>query len=286
MRLDGAWVALVAAGLSAGVATPTAGQIIKGDRVRNILREQTDAGGRVQAEVAAEGGWQSARGFRWQILLEGPDGRYRPARADRTFRTGERFRLEIEADSDLWLYVLNRGPDGSEVVLLPVEAEEHLRIGRGERAVVPPTGQFRFQDPPGTETFRLIAAARKFDWVNPTELFRLESGAELDKAARERAEFQKETRTRELAAMRERQPAVRVLERPIDLRSPALREGVEPGRKDVVLVAPTAEQPEAGAEGGEEQEPPSRQQQVSRLSTDAEDEGAIVFDIELRHEGR
>src|SRR3954469_5310784 len=85
----------------------------------SILREKVDARGVVGAELAAQTGWSVARGFLWQILLPDAEGRFRPARPDQVFRTGQAFRLCIEPQCDLWVYLLNRDPEGHEVVLLP-----------------------------------------------------------------------------------------------------------------------------------------------------------------------
>src|SRR4051812_23391317 len=178
---------------------------------RSILREKVDARGVVGADLAAQTDWSVARGFLWQILLPDAEGRFQPARPDQVFRTGQAFRLGIEAQCDLWIYILNRDPEGREVVLLPERGEEHLLVRQGQTTVIPPDGQFRFTDPPGIETFRVLASPARLDWVNPRELFALEGGEPLDGRARDRAEAQKEARTRAIADLRRRQARRRVV---------------------------------------------------------------------------
>jgi hypothetical protein len=246
---------------------------------RNIIRARTDAQGVADEELAARTGWRVARGFQWQILLQGPDGLYRPARPDRPFETGQAFRLELEADSDLWIYLLNRGPDGSEVVLLPERGEGHLLVRKGERVLIPPTGQFRFQEPPGAETFRILASPERLSWVNPHELFRWESGAPVDAETRERARSQKQLRSTSIDAIRKHQADPLRFERPLSQMVAELGPGAGSKAlvKSTVVVAPLPE------DGSDAAEPPSREQ-VVRVSSDPANRDPLVYDIQLRHQ--
>lgn len=270
------------------VATVAVGPVRAQPVARNIVRAETDAQGVVSDDLAAQTGWRTARGFEWQILLRGDDRSFRPADPTRIFRTGEAFKLEIEADTDLWIYVLTRGPDGDETLLFPEPGEAHRFVRKGERAVVPATGQFRFADPPGTETFRILAATEKLAWVQPAELFRLEAGAVLSGSETVQAQDQRAQRTRAITSLQERQPRPQMLDAPLSksLDRIGLAPSERSGRKDTVVVAPAVEgeglegvpDRPAGGEGG-------GGQQVTRLSTDPADREPIVLDVRFEHRG-
>jgi hypothetical protein len=253
---------------------------------RNIVRTQTDNQGGVSADLARQTGWRTARGFNWEILLQQPDGAFKPVPPNRAFRTGEAFRLEIEADTDLWVYVLNRGPDNSETVLFPEQGEEHLLIRKEQQVTVPAAGQFRFADPPGTERLRILAASEKLAWVNPGELFRLEAAQTLDPAEARRATEQKALRTKELAKIEGRQAPARVLDEPLSravdrmARDPARGAGL----KDTVVVAPLPERPSVAEEPTPAPAPPPSRYQVARVSSSAADRSTFVCEVRLRHQ--
>jgi hypothetical protein len=210
-----------------------------------------------------------ARGFRWQILVPDAAGQFQPARPDRVFRTGQAFRLRLEAQCNLWIYILNRDPDGGEVVLLPTRGEEHLLVGQGQQVTLPPDGQFRFADPPGIEDFRVLASPAKLEWVNPRELFALEADKPLDDRERERARTQKAVRTKALAGLERAQSARRRVSKPLGeaVDELAADPGLRRRTKDTVVVEP----------------PQEDAQLVVQASTDPADRGVIVFDIKLEH---
>jgi hypothetical protein len=236
---------------------------------RTILREKVDAQGRVGDDLATRTGWRVARGFRWQILLADATGRFQPVRPDQIFRTGQAFRLCIEAQCDLWIYILDRDPAGREMVLLPTRGEEHLLVEQGQQANVPPDGQFRFTDPPGIEDFRILASPAKLDWVNPRELFAMEADKALDDREREKAEAQKAARTKAIAALQRSQSGRRLVSKPWHevVDELAADPGLRRRTKDTMVVEP----------------PQENAQLVVQASADPADRGVIVFDIKLQH---
>jgi len=177
---------------------------------RDILRQRTSPDGVPDAALAAQTGWSTVRGYAYKVLLKAPDGSYKPVDPRLPFTTGQSFRLEIEVHNDLWFYILNRGPNGDERLLLPERDEEHLLIRRGERVTVPSDGCFTFAEPPGTERFRIVASPDKLLWANPHELLQLENGRPLTPGQELAAKGQQETRTRSIESLEQRQARVEI----------------------------------------------------------------------------
>jgi hypothetical protein len=263
--MSGLAISMAAMGAAMVIVLPSGPQA----GTRTILREKVDAHGTVGDDLAARTGWRVARGFRWQILVPDAADRFEPTRPDRVFRTGQAFRLRLEAQCNLWIYILNRDPDCREVVLLPTRGEEHLLVRQGQQVTLPPDGQFRFADPPGTEDFRVLASPAKLEWVNPRELFAMEADKPLDDRARAQAEAQKEVRTKAIDGLQRAQSARRLVSRSLGeavdelAADPALRRRT----KDTMVVEP----------------PQENAQLVLQASSDPADRGVIVFDIKLQH---
>ncbi len=234
-------------------------------RKRGIVRDNIQADGQVSTQLAAQTGWARVLGCRWQMWVN-VEGKYRSVRPDQVFRTGQAFQIKVTADTDLWIYVLNRDSVGNEVVLLPDENEEHMRIRQGETVTIPPDGPFRFVDPPGTEHFRIIASPVKLTWVKPRELFDLEMEHQQTQADKKKALVQKKERSKGVQNLMARQKQKFTLQQSLEQ---VLEKGIPAGArsKDTVLVPP----------------PTENGQQVLQASANPGHVDPIVIDVELRH---
>lgn len=236
-----------------------------GLQTRAIVREHVNAAGQLSPELAAATGWSRVLAFQWQMhVLQA--GEYQAVRPDQVFQTGTRFRLKVIADTNLWIYVLNRDPLGDDVVLLPETGEEHLLVEQGKEVLVPPDGVFRFTGQAGTEQFRIIVSPTKLTWVNPRELFNLQESRQQTPEANALAQAQSASRTKSITALQAKQAGK------VNLTS-SLATVVAEGRdsrtytKDTVLAPPPTE------DG----------QMVLQGMTNANENDAIVIDVALRH---
>lgn len=146
------------------------------------VRQDVEPSGRVKNVVLAQdSGWQIMHAFTWAIELEqaGRRGEFRTVDAGREFHHGERFRLRIQAATDLYIYVLVHNADGSQEVLLPSGPERVPLVQAGGTEYLPGQGAFRFSPPAGTERMRLIASPQQLPWVAPRDLWKLQNGDHL-----------------------------------------------------------------------------------------------------------
>lgn len=94
-------------------------------------------------------------GMRYSVLRRNAAGAYQEVDADTTFHSGDRIRLEAQANSTGYLYVVAQGSSGSWQVLFPsreISNGSNL-VHRGETRLVPGgnQGQFVFDEQAGTE---------------------------------------------------------------------------------------------------------------------------------------
>ena len=94
-------------------------------------------------------------GMRYSVLKRNAAGTYQEVDADTTFHSGDRIRLEAQANSTGYLYVVAQGSSGNWQVLFPsreVSNGSNL-VHRGETRQVPGgnQGQFVFDEQAGTE---------------------------------------------------------------------------------------------------------------------------------------
>jgi len=94
-------------------------------------------------------------GMRYSVLKRNAAGAYQEVDADTTFHSGDRIRLEAQANSTGYLYVVAQGSSGNWQVLFPsreVSNGSNL-VHRGETRLVPGgnQGQFVFDQQAGSE---------------------------------------------------------------------------------------------------------------------------------------
>jgi hypothetical protein len=150
---------------------------------RDQLREAIDARGRVtDPELRRRTGWEVIRGFTWRIELQKDPwqpGKLTPVDAKQPFHNGDRFRLQIEAFCDVYVYVVVRNADGQKALLFPDPglSEQTPRLAKGQKLVLPPDGPpFKFAGPHGKHQLRLIASPVKLPCTDPEKLLALDNG--------------------------------------------------------------------------------------------------------------
>lgn len=154
------------------------GSLVAQEKVltRGIIRSGIDKDGKVHGDLAKLTGMANATSLSYKILLLGKEGKEQFVdEASYTFKVGQQFRLEIECDSDLYLYVFHEGPDRTRTVLIP-DATDGGRIPmakKGEKKIVPDDGTyFEFVEPVGTERVLVYATAKKRSDLTPEEAFK------------------------------------------------------------------------------------------------------------------
>ena len=94
-------------------------------------------------------------GIRYSVLKRNTAGAYVEVDVDSTFHSGDRIRLEAQANSTGYLYVVAQGSSGAWQVLFPSRevAGGSNQVHRGETRLVPGgnAGQFVFDEQAGTE---------------------------------------------------------------------------------------------------------------------------------------
>ncbi len=101
-------------------------------------------------------------GVRYSVLKRDAAGRFAEVDPDTTFRSGDRIRIQVKANTSGYLYVVAQGSSGTWQVLFPsadVEGGSNL-LEPGDARQVPPgdRGQFVFDDRGGTEKLFLVLA--------------------------------------------------------------------------------------------------------------------------------
>ncbi|QDU59663.1 hypothetical protein Pan216_04940 [Planctomycetes bacterium Pan216] len=152
---------------------------------RGIIRAGVDKSGRVHGDLAKLTGLKNATSLNYKILLMNRDGTEKVVNEkDHTFTLAEQFRLIIEADSDLYVYVFHEGPDGIRTVLLPDAADEGRvpMVKKGSQKVIPDDGTyFEVVPPPGTEKLLVYATPEPRPELTPEEAFEDADGTKEEK---------------------------------------------------------------------------------------------------------
>jgi len=99
-------------------------------------------------------------GIRYSVLKRNAAGVYQEVDVDTTFHSGDRIRLEAQANSTGYLYVVAQGSSGNWQVLFPSREVSNGSnvVHRGETRLVPGgnQGQFVFDEQAGTEKLFLV----------------------------------------------------------------------------------------------------------------------------------
>ncbi len=109
---------------------------------------------------AAYGGSQKNTyplGVRYAVL-QWQEGRLTPAPPDRSYRAGDRIKLQIEVNDSGYLYLIHRGSSGAWRPLFPspeISGGDN-RVERGKVYEIPPGHVFTFDEQPGEEKIFLV----------------------------------------------------------------------------------------------------------------------------------
>jgi hypothetical protein len=99
-------------------------------------------------------------GIRYAVLKRDAQGEYVEVDSSATFHSGDRIRLQINGNASGYLYVVHQGSSGMWRPLFPsaevAGGSNHIR--KGEPRIVPPGGQFYFDQQTGTEKLFLVLA--------------------------------------------------------------------------------------------------------------------------------
>ena len=151
--------------------------------VRSIIRKGIDDQGRVHGDLAQVTGLANATSLAYKVLLVKEDGTEANVdAAQTTFQFGQQFRIEIEADSDLYVYVFHEGPNGTRTILMPDSTDNNRipMVRRGQKKVLPDDGTyFEFVPPAGVEKLLVYASPERRDQLTPKDAF--ENVKDMDK---------------------------------------------------------------------------------------------------------
>lgn len=92
-----------------------------------------------------------------QMLQVMPDESVRYVSPRKLFKSGDRFRLEVRASVDGFLYMFAQEPGGDLGQVYPPKGQTR-KLARGERLVLPQLGAFQFDQKPGVEQLTLLLA--------------------------------------------------------------------------------------------------------------------------------
>ncbi|MBY0588529.1 DUF4384 domain-containing protein [bacterium] len=147
----------------------------QGFTVRSIIRKGIDDQGRCHGDLAKATGLANATSLAYKVLLLNPDGSESSVDASKTtFRFGQQFRIEIEADSNLYVYVFHEGPDGVRTILLPdtIDKGRIPMVKQGQKKVLPDDGTyFEFVEPAGMEKLLVYASPEPKNDLTPKAAF-------------------------------------------------------------------------------------------------------------------
>lgn len=103
-------------------------------------------------------------GLRYSVMKRDASGKFVEVDQDATFHSGDRIRLNVDTNSEGYLYVVMQGSSGNWRLLFPSPEVEggNNRIEKGMSQQIPPgdKGQFVFDDQSGTEKLFLVLARR------------------------------------------------------------------------------------------------------------------------------
>jgi len=99
-------------------------------------------------------------GLRYAVLKRDADGQYNEVNPDTSFRSGDRIRLKVDANTSGYLYVVMRGSSGTWKLLFPSAevAGGSNHVSKGESRQIPSgeRGQFVFDEQAGNEKLFIV----------------------------------------------------------------------------------------------------------------------------------
>ncbi len=101
-------------------------------------------------------------GLRYSILLSRENAAYSEVDTESIFRSGDRLKIQVEANEGAYLYVVARGSSGNWSVLFPSSEVDNGNnfIAPFRPYMVPGTGRFYFDDQAGEEKLFIVLARK------------------------------------------------------------------------------------------------------------------------------
>ncbi len=101
-------------------------------------------------------------GLRYAVLKRDASGNYGEVDADTNFRTGDRIRIQVDANTSGYLYVVTQGSSGIWTLLFPSKevAGGSNHVQKGDSRMIPSgdRGQFLFDENAGAEKLFIVLA--------------------------------------------------------------------------------------------------------------------------------
>jgi len=139
------------------------------------IRAQVDRHGKVLSKGLSKAGLKRVTSLRYTVILRNADGGETAIDEQKhTFKMGEEFRLVVEADTDLYLYVFHESADGLRSFLVPDRHDPAgyvPRLERGKPLYIPQDGYFEVTPPMGIERLMVFASPEKRPELTSTEAF-------------------------------------------------------------------------------------------------------------------
>ena len=173
------WLALVVVALA--VQTPGhADDKQEKSGIRGVTRESLRSSIQKNGEVTgvlAKSGIKNATSLAVRILLLADDNSKNAVDFENhVFEVGQHFLIEIECDSDLYVYLFHEGPDGKRSMLMPNPKFDDKRtpmVAKGTKKVLPDDGTgFVVVPPSGKEKLLIFASAEPQPNLTPEQAFK------------------------------------------------------------------------------------------------------------------
>ena len=138
-------------------------------------RGHIDRDGNVVDEGLAKSGLKRITSLRYAVILRKADGTEKAVdEARHTFKIGEEFRLVVEADTQLYLYVFHESAGGMRSFRVPDRHDSAgyvPRLDPGKPLTIPQDGYFEVTPPLGIERLMVFATPEKRPELTSTEAF-------------------------------------------------------------------------------------------------------------------
>jgi len=99
-------------------------------------------------------------GLRYAVLKRDASGKFQETDADTNFKSGDRIRIQVDANTSGYLYVVHQGSSGTWQLLFPSKeiAAGSNEVRKGQSLQIPPgeRGQFVFDEQAGAEKLFLV----------------------------------------------------------------------------------------------------------------------------------
>lgn len=98
-------------------------------------------------------------GLKYWVELVKPDGQTEEKVVSYDFKSGDSIRIQIQSNTNGYIYAVNEGTSGRTNVLFPSRNNPSAYVKAGAVMTVPARGYFTFDDNPGAEKIRLVLSS-------------------------------------------------------------------------------------------------------------------------------